>query len=120
MSLVVKFAHAPASSTPTYTACRPIPRRMSRHRIGSRKKSMNESQYRVGRYGAIGDAASRVSSSDDAISTASAPSVADGQDRPDGQLLRGERRPGHRGAGQRLGLEQRYTEQVADHGDDQH
>jgi hypothetical protein len=26
---------------------------------------MNESQYRVGRYGAIGDAASRVSSSDE-------------------------------------------------------
>ena len=37
---------------------------------------MNESQYRVGRYGAIGDAASSVRSSDDAISTASAPSVA--------------------------------------------
>ena len=49
---------------------------MSRHRIGSRKKSTNASQYRVGRYGAIGDAASRVNSSDEATSTASAPIVA--------------------------------------------
>src|ERR671916_3228830 len=44
--------------------------------MGSRNRSTNASQYRVGRYGAIGEAASRVNSSDEVTSTASAPSAA--------------------------------------------
>jgi uncharacterized protein (TIGR03086 family) len=48
-SLVVKLAHAAASSTPTYTPCSASPRTTSRHRIGSRNRSTNASQYRVGR-----------------------------------------------------------------------
>ena len=44
MSLVEKFAHAIARNTATYTACRARPRSMSRHGIGSRKRSIQASQ----------------------------------------------------------------------------
>src|SRR3954462_821739 len=49
---------------------------MSRHWIGTRKKSTKASQYRVGRYGANDDAASRVNSSEEATRIPSAPSIA--------------------------------------------
>src|SRR5919112_3198971 len=49
---------------------------MSRQRIGSRKKSIQASQYRVGRYGRIAAAASSVTSTWLVTSTASAPIAA--------------------------------------------
>src|SRR5688572_5090439 len=49
---------------------------MSRHRIGSRNRSIHASQYRVGRYGRTLAAASSVTSTWLAMSAASAPSVA--------------------------------------------
>ena len=49
---------------------------MSRHRIGSRKRSIQASQYRVGRYGRTEAAASSVTSTWLVTSTASAPIAA--------------------------------------------
>src|SRR3954454_9105468 len=49
---------------------------MSRHSTGSRKKSIQASQYRVGRYGRIAAAASSVTSTWLVTSTASAPIAA--------------------------------------------
>jgi len=49
MSLVEKFAHAAARNTTTYTAWIPNPRWISRQKTGCRKKSIQASQYRVGR-----------------------------------------------------------------------
>src|SRR5690349_20210700 len=58
----------------------PAPRSMSRHSTGSRKKSIQASQYRVGRYGRIAAAASRVTSTWLVTRTASAPMAAPSAD----------------------------------------
>jgi hypothetical protein len=49
MSLVEKLAQAAARNTTTYTACMPNPRWISRQNTGWRKKSIQASQYLVGR-----------------------------------------------------------------------
>src|SRR6266699_281552 len=75
MSLVEKFAHAAARNTTTYTAWIPNPRWISRQKTGCRKKSIQASQYRVGRYGWTTVAALSVTSTSLATSAASAPSA---------------------------------------------
>src|SRR5215470_9488036 len=54
----------------------PMPRSMSRQKIGSRKKSTQANQYRVGRNGRMETAASSTTRISLAISTASAPRAA--------------------------------------------
>ena len=76
MSLVTKLAQAAPSRTTTYTAWMPMPRSMSRQKMGSRKKSTQANQYRVGRNGRMATAASSSTRTSLAISTASAPSAA--------------------------------------------
>src|SRR5580700_3992525 len=76
MSFVAKCAHAAPRNTTTYTACTASPRSMSRHSTGSRKKSIQASQYRVGMYGATTFAELIVTSTWLVISAASAPSAA--------------------------------------------
>ena len=49
MSLVEKFAQAAARNTTTYTTWIPNPRWISRQKMGCRKKSIQASQYRVGK-----------------------------------------------------------------------
>ena len=49
MSLVAKSAQAAPRKTTTYTGWMPNPRWMSRQKIGCRKKSIQASQYRVGK-----------------------------------------------------------------------
>src|SRR6266568_1520333 len=75
MSLVEKFAHAAARNTTTYTAWIPNPRWISRQKTGCRKKSIQASQYRVGRYGWTTVAALSVTRTSLATSAASAPSA---------------------------------------------
>ena len=48
-SFVAKFAHAAPNATSTYPACTAAPWRTDRHRIGSRYRSTQASQCRVGR-----------------------------------------------------------------------
>src|SRR5499425_1753673 len=76
MSLVAKFAQAAARNTTTYTAWMANPRWISRQKMGSRKKSIHASQYRVGRYGWMALAAFSVTSTSLATSAARDPIAA--------------------------------------------